>query len=122
LVYLYNIGVVKATEVQIKTGLFRGRADAILFNDGKLAVLEIKSVNKGEFGKLKKFASWQAYAQLQMYLHCLNIEDGIILVECKDDQRLKEFHIRRKPRIAREQIRQFAKLKTKLVEAGVMSR
>jgi hypothetical protein len=54
-------------------------------------------------------------------MHFLKIDKGIILVECKDDQRLKAFHIRRKPRIAREQIRYFSKLKKKFVEAGVMA-
>ena len=60
--------------------------------------------------------------QLQLYMHFLRINDGIIVVECKDDQRLKEFDIKRKPRVAWEQIRYFSKLKSQFVKAGVMEK
>ena len=118
--YLEKQGVVKAREVKIESRIFRGRADAILSLDEKLAVLEIKSMNKKSFKQLKHYADKQAYLQLQLYLHFLEIDDGILLIECKDDQKLKEFHIKRKPRTARQLITQFYSLKEKFVEAGVM--
>jgi hypothetical protein len=119
--YLIRQGVVAAREVRMRTRLFRGRADAIIFADGRIAVLEVKSMKKEDFQKLKKYGSRKAYLQLQLYLHFLGIDDGIILVECKDDQRIKEFHIKRKFRVAQELITQFTRLKRKFVEGGVMA-
>ena len=119
--YLQKQGVVSGIEVKIKTKLFHGRADAILFSDGKIAVLEIKSIKKSGFEKLKKYGTRQAYLQTQLYMHFLKIADGIILFECKDDQRLKQFQIKRKPRVAQEQIRYFSRLKNKFTRCGVMA-
>tara|TARA_Y100000294_G_scaffold172418_1_gene187079 strand:- start:195 stop:758 length:564 start_codon:yes stop_codon:yes gene_type:complete len=119
--YLEKQDVVKAKEVRINNKLFHGRADAIVFLDGRVAVLEIKSMNKKCFYNLKKYCSRPAYLQLQLYMHFMKIDDGIILVECKDSQRLKEFYIRRKPRVAKEIIRDFSKLKKKYVKSGVMA-
>ena len=119
--YLVRQGVVKGIEVKIKNKLLHGRADAIIFADGKIAVLEIKSMNKACFENLRKYCNRNAYLQTQLYMHFLKIDDGIIIVECKDSQRLKEFHIKRKPRIAKEQINYFSKLKKKFVKSGVMT-
>ena len=119
--YLYRQGVVKAEEVYIKNSLFHGRADAILFGNGETAVLEIKSMNDRRFKKLKKFCDRNTYWQLQLYLHFLKIDRGIILVENKNDQRLKQFSIKRKERTARYLIAYFSKLKKKFCEAGVMA-
>ncbi len=118
--YLQSQGVVKAMEVEVKTKLFRGRADAIVYEDGSLAVLEIKSIRKQDFEKLTKFVPWMVYAQVQLYMNYLNIDKALVLFECKDDQRLKEYVLKRKPKTAREIIDKFSKLKTKLVEDGVM--
>ncbi len=118
--YLEQQGVVKAKNVKMNKWLFHGRADAILSIENKLVVLEVKSMNSNRFENLKKYGERCAYLQLQLYMHFLGIDDGIILVECKDDQRLKEFHIKRKLRVAQEVITKFAKLKKRFVEAGVM--
>ena len=119
--YLEKAGVVKAVETKIQNKLFRGRADAIIDVDGRLAVLEIKSMSSKNFSKLKKYGTRQAYLQLQLYMHYLDIDDGIILVICNDDQRQKQFHIKRKYRVAREIIDKFYKLKYKFVQSGVMA-
>jgi hypothetical protein len=118
--YLEKQGVVKAIEVKVGNELFHGRADAILYADGRVAVLEVKSMKKEDFENLKKYGNRRTYLQLQLYLHFLKINDGVILVECKDDQRLKEFHIKRKPAVARELITKFSKLRNKFLQAGVM--
>lgn len=119
--YLVNQNVVTGIEVKINTRLLRGRADAIIFSDGKIAVLEVKSIKKEHFEKLREYCDRKVFLQIQLYLHFLKIDDGIILFECKDDQRLKEFHIKRKPRTAKEQFKYFSKLKTKFVKSGVMA-
>jgi len=119
--YLQKQGVVRGIEVKIKTGLLHGRADAIIFSDGRIAVLEIKSIKKEGFQKLKKYGTRKAYLQTQLYMHFLKIDNGVILFECKDDQRLKEFYIKRKPRVAQEQITYFSKLKNKFAGSGVMT-
>ena len=119
--YLQSRGVVKAVEVKIMTKLFRGRADAIVYEDGTLAVLEIKTVKKEDFEKLNRFVPWPVYAQTQLYMNFLNIDKALVLFECKDDQRLKEYCLKRRQKTARELILQFSKLKAKFVEEGVMS-
>jgi len=119
--YLVKQGVIRGIEVKIKTKLLHGRADAIIFSDGRIAVLEIKTMKKRDFERLKTFCNWKAYVQTQLYMHFLKIDNGIILVECKDDQRLKEFYLKRKPRVARQQISYLSKLKRSFVKAGVMA-
>jgi hypothetical protein len=119
--YLSKQGVIKAEEVRIKNRLFHGRADAILFKNGETAVLEIKSKNLKGYERMRKFCDRNTYWQLQLYMHFLKIDKGIIIVECKNDQRLKQFNIRRKPRTARYLINYFSKLKKKFVQEGVMA-
>lgn len=120
--YLEKQGVVKAKEVKIRNKLFHGRADAIIYSDGRVAVLEVKSMNRDDFEKLRRFCDRKTYLQVQLYMHFLKIDEGIILVECKNDQRLKELQIKRKPRTARQLIKNFSRLKKRFVEAGVMIR
>ena len=120
--YLEKAGIVKGKEVSVKNKLFSGRADAILNIDGKLYVLEIKSMSSRNYAKLKKYGTRKAYLQLQLYLHFLKIDDGIILIIRNNDQKLKGFHIKRKYRVAQEIIQKFYKLKYKFVQAGVMEK
>jgi len=119
--YLRKQGVVRSQEVEIKTKLFHGRADAIVYLNGDIAVLEIKSMRKADFDRLERFCPRQAYLQIQLYMHFLKMNEGVVLIECKDDQRLKEFQVRRKERVANETIKHFSRLKERFVKAGVMS-
>ena len=118
--YFKKLGIMKAEEVRIRNNLFRGRADAILLINNKIAVIEIKSINRRCFERLGNFCPRKTYLQLQLYLHFLKIERGIALFECKDTQRLREYHVWRKPRVALELIRTFSKLKKKFMQEGVM--
>ena len=92
---LFSLGIVRAIEIPIPEGqLFSGRADAVVCIGGKLYVVEIKAVGSNKF----KFMSKPDPAhvkQLQFYLYYLNIDAGIILIENKDTQELKEFIIKR---------------------------
>ncbi|MBA7555651.1 hypothetical protein ES705_48330 [subsurface metagenome] len=74
------------------------------------------------YAKLKKYGTRKAYLQLQLYLHFLKIDDGIILIIRNNEQKLKAFYIRRKYRVAQELIQKFYKLKYKFVQAGVMEK
>jgi hypothetical protein len=120
--YLEKAGYVEGKEVSVKNKLFSGRADAIINIDGKLYVLEIKSMSSKSFAKIKKYGTRAAYLQLQLYLHYLKIDHGIILIIRNDDQKLKAFHIKRKYQVAQELIQKFYKLKYKFVQAGVMEK
>lgn len=92
---LFRLGIVRAIEVPIpENELFLGRADAIVSIGNELYVVEFKFVNKAGFEKLSK-PNPSHIKQLQIYLHYFNINKGIILVENKDSQELKEFVIKR---------------------------
>ena len=92
---LYSTGVVTASEIDMPKGsIFRGRADAIVSIGDENYVVEIKSASPYTFKTLNgPRESWKK--QIQIYLHHFDIDSGIILVECKGTQRLKEFIVER---------------------------
>lgn len=118
--YLEAQGMVKAKDVEITDALFHGRADALISLDGKVAVLEIKSMNRESFNRLENIPDAQSYWQVQLYMHFLKVDYGVILVECKDDQRLKEFHVSRKYKAAKEIIDRFSAMKEEFTTNGMM--
>lgn len=82
-----------ASEVDIPPQeLISGRADAIIEREKQLYVLDVKSINSRAFGYLKE-AKEENVLQLQLYLHYLEIQKGILLYVDKDKLRLKEFII-----------------------------
>lgn len=82
---------VVASEVNIPPQeLIRGRADAVLSDGKDLYVLDIKSMNSMVFKKLNQ-PKEEHVDQLQLYLHYLDPEKGILLYVNKDTQELKEF-------------------------------
>jgi len=86
-----SIGVVIAAEIRIpEEKIFHGRADAIVSIDNEPYVLEIKSMNSYAFKRLEE-PDKAHLKQIQLYMHYFNIDKGIILVENKDNQELKEF-------------------------------
>lgn len=72
-----------------------GRADFIL-NSPELGrtIIELKTINERGFSNLIVPKVDHAI-QLQIYLNILNIDNGFVLYECKNDQQLKSFHIKR---------------------------
>ncbi len=108
---LVSLGIVVASEIRIpESNLFHGRADAIVTIDNELYVLEIKSMNRYAFDKLE--APDPAHLkQIQLYMHYFNINKGIILVENKDSQEMKEFIVTRDDRILNEIFISFGILK-----------
>jgi hypothetical protein len=138
--YLEEMGLLKAREVRVGDDLFHGYVDAITqFPGEKPEPLEIKTVNKQGFERLLKrgMPTWKSYIQLQLYLNYLRkanngrivfieantLENYVMpLEEYRQDQRMKEFIVRKNPRIIRQTIQKFRKLKERFVEDGVMLR
>jgi hypothetical protein len=137
--YLKKMGFLKGSEIKVGDDLFHGCVDAIIKLPGEKEMpLEIKTVGKEEFDDIlsKGRPTWQSYIQLQLYLYYLNKWKGkILFIEVntlKDyvmplerfnpDQRMKEFIIRRNPKIIWMTIKKFKKLKEVFIHGGVMLR
>jgi len=119
---LMTLGVVSAIEVPIPEGkLFHGRADAVINLDGAPYLVEIKSVNHSRFQRLTAPEPGH-YKQLQLYLHYLNLEHGILILEDKDTQELKEFIVEKDPGILREIFITFRKLRSQIARSIVPPR
>lgn len=109
--YLKLCGILLSSEVELYNEEFNicGSADGIIELGGVLGVVEIKSINLNQFITL--FTPKKSHVeQLNIYMYCLmqcypvdatkyksdqfnNLDWGIILYECKDNQRMKEFFI-----------------------------
>ncbi len=138
--YLQEMGYLKASEVKIGDGLFHGYVDAITHLPyEKPMPLEIKTVNKKDFEKILRtgMPTWQSYIQVQLYLNYLRksntgrilfietntLEDYVMpLEDYMPEQRMKEFVVRKNPRVIRRTIEKFRRLKEVFVEDGVMLR
>jgi len=112
---LYSLGLVVASEIEIpKDELFHGKADAIISIDNESHVVEIKSMNPFIFQKNNQPCIDHA-AQLQLYLYYFNIPKGIILVESKGNQELKEFIIQKDEKLVEKILTVFKELKLKIM-------
>lgn len=117
---LYSLGLATASEIETpKDSIFHGRADAIVSVNGDNYVVEIKSTSPYSFKSLGREPKKSWYKQLQLYLHYFELEKGIILVECKGTQELKEFVVERDDELINEIFSEFQNLKEK-VEKGVI--
>jgi CRISPR/Cas system-associated exonuclease Cas4 (RecB family) len=118
--YRLRIGVV--TEVPMPgDGLVSGRADAILSIKNKNYVLDIKSMNSMLFRKMIQPKEENIY-QLQIYLHYFCIKDGILLYINKDDQDIREFHLKYNQGLVESLLEDFKDLKQKLANNIVPER
>lgn len=138
--HLEEMGLLKAREVKVGDDLFHGYVDAIVHLPyEKPMPLEIKTVNRQDFEKILRqgMPTWQSYAQLQLYLNYLRkadkgrilfietntLEDFVLpLEEYREDQRMKEFIVRKNQRMIRQTINKFRRLKDVFVRDGVMLR
>ncbi len=111
---LFGMGIVRATEIKIpEDQVFRGRADAIITLDNESYVLEIKTMNKGAF-QFSSAPQKAHYRQIQLYMHYFNITKGIILIENKDTQELKEFLIEKDEQEIKKIFEEFEILKKQI--------
>lgn len=109
---LYSLGLVTASEVKIPdTELFRGRADGILKLDGENYVLEMKSISPFGFEKLGDMPKPEHMKQIQLYMHYFNIPKGVILMENKGNQEMREFVVSKNDQIINKILTDFTKLK-----------
>ena len=81
--------------VRLEVPPISGRIDFLIRHEtyGNHPV-ELKSINKVGFGKLKR-PKPEHSLQLQMYLNMGDYPMGTVLYECKDDQRIKSFLVER---------------------------
>lgn len=97
-VYFERGGLLIGTEVTaaLLDPPIRGRADYILLSplDKQKWIIELKTINSYGFSNLHGARDDHAL-QLQVYLNLLQVENGIVLYENKNNQELKAFVIRR---------------------------
>lgn len=90
---LAEMRILVAAEIECNIDLIHGRCDAIITDGKKNYVLDIKSCSQWTFQKLYD-AKPEDALQVMMYLYFFNIEDGILLYECKDNQDIKCFNVK----------------------------
>ena len=113
--YAEKAGILLVSNMKIKDRKLQlsGKPDQIVLIDGKLRLIELKSMKKDKFDGLFGNPFPHHYEQLQMYFWMLNnlwktgskrklfkqyghlfpLTEGSIIIECKDDQRQEEFNI-----------------------------
>lgn len=95
-----EMGILVAPELPIKDEELRisGRTDALIrvpkgSSAWELVLVELKSANDNQFGKMVKTnePKVEHYQQLQLYMHLTGIHTGVLFVENKNNQDLWEF-------------------------------
>lgn len=94
--YLTDAGILKQVEVPVENEEYeiRGHADGIIAINGTSGVLEIKSMNSNQFYRVYE-PKEDHLIQVNVYMFCLDIPRACLLYECKDNQELKEFYVKR---------------------------
>ena len=98
--YLTEMGILKKAQFPVENAEYeiKGHADGIVEIEGKEGVLEIKSISSQGFYGL--FAPFDKHVvQINVYMFCLGIPQGVILYENKDNQDLKEFIVKQNPEV-----------------------
>jgi len=95
--YLRGIITNVEKKVQNKEYGIEGHIDGIC----KGKIIEIKSINKKQFYNLTE-PLLDHLIQINMYMFCTKIKRGIILYECKDNQELEEFQVKKNEKIIEE--------------------
>lgn len=93
--YFEKMGVLIATESPLKFEMppISGRLDFLIkHEESQTAIVELKSINQRGFKALRKPKD-EHYIQIQIYLNLANNTNGIVLYECKDDQKIKAFKV-----------------------------
>lgn len=91
--YFEKMGILLGTEIAVKCDNppISGRLDFLIKHEQtNAAIVELKSINQRGFKALVKPKD-DHYQQIQLYLNLYNQEHGIVLYECKDDQKVKAF-------------------------------
>ena len=94
--YFTDMGILEGREKVVKCELppISGRADFLIrHGENGTIIIELKSINSNNFGRLKTSPKPEHELQIQIYLNLLNIENGVVLYENKNDQTLKAFKV-----------------------------
>lgn len=96
--YFRDMGILLGREKVVKCELppISGRADFLIrHEENGTIIIELKSINNNNFGRLKTAPKPEHEIQLQIYLNVLEVDKGVVLYENKNDQQLKAFQIDR---------------------------
>lgn len=135
--WLMDAGVLEKPEVPIynEEHLIMGHADGVINDSKGKAVLEIKSVGAGtirmeDFDLFSNSANhdemWKKVRkpfmshlrQINLYMYCLGIHDGVFIYEWKPTQDVKEFSVKFQPELI-ESILTSCRLVVRALESGI---
>lgn len=71
-----------------------GTTDGGIILSGWPYLLEIKSMNKANFKDLGALPWDEHYDQVNIYMHYLKVGAAFVVVECKDNQEIREYFVR----------------------------
>ena len=94
--YFERTGIFLAAEqtVRLENPPISGRYDFLLKHEEyDRVILELKSINDAGFDALIETPKPEHLIQLQIYLNLVGMENGILLYENKNDQKLKAFKV-----------------------------
>ena len=100
--YFERTGIFLAAEQTVKLDIppISGRYDFLLKHEEySRIILELKSINETGFDSLIETPKSDHIIQLQIYLNLAKIDQGIVLYENKNDQRLKAFKVSRDEKV-----------------------
>ena len=96
---------IKINEVEIK-----GHPDGLLLHEGKLYVVECKSMSDYGFKDFEKGnVSYEYLAQVNMYMHVLNLDNAVFVALDKNNSLLGEKIVKKDEKIVKECIERFKK-------------
>lgn len=111
-----EMGILVAAEINaVSNDLIHGRLDCIITDREKNYIVEMKSCSMWTFNKLDKPLDAHEL-QIQTYLYYMNIEDGILLYENKDNQTIKTFDIKLDRPKVEKIIKELEQLKKNIAE------
>lgn len=110
-----EMGILVCAEIDaISNDLIHGRLDCIITDRKQNYIVEIKSCSQWTFNKLTE-PSKAHLLQIQFYMYYMNMQKGIILYECKDNQSIKTFYINLDKILVEKYIDELKKLKENII-------
>lgn len=89
-----------------------GRLDDLLYIEERHIIVDIKTVGEDKFKKVPKGEKFEEnYAQIQLYLHFLDLDEGILFYVNRSDNETKEFTVYRDPEMIDRLLNRAAQLK-----------
>lgn len=109
--YFAEMGILIAAELKaVENDLFHGYLDCLISDGKKLWVVDLKSCSMWTFNKLQEPDRGHKL-QIMFYMYYMNIEQGMLIYENKDNQTIKVFKIQLDRALIEKYIEEFKKLK-----------